>query len=145
MAALDTSVLVRFLVEDDPAQTAAVRRLFEACAARNEQLFVPKAAVLEFEWALRKVYEVSMADFVVGLSQLLSATELVFEDEAAIEESLDLYQTAKAGFADCLHLTAARRAGREPLWIFDSKAARLPGARALTAAGLAHLQGAAAR
>ncbi|HLO94173.1 MAG TPA: type II toxin-antitoxin system VapC family toxin, partial [Burkholderiaceae bacterium] len=116
MAALDTNVLVRFLVEDDRAQLAAARRLFEDCAARNEPLFVPKAVVLELEWVLRKLYEVSKADFIQGLSQLLSTTELMFEDEAAIEEALDQYQMAKADFADCLHLSTARRAGQEPLW-----------------------------
>lgn len=137
MAALDTNVLVRFLVEDERAQLALARRLFEDCAARNEPLFVPKAVVLEFEWVLRKVYEVPKAGFVEGLSQLLSTTELVFEDEATLEEALDLYQAAKADFADCLHLTTARRAGQEPLWTFDRKAARLSGARALTASGLA--------
>lgn len=134
MAALDTNVLVRFLVEDDRAQLAVARRLFEDCAARNEQLFVPKAVVLEFEWVLRKLYEVPKADFIRSLSQLLSTTDLLFEDEAAIEEALDQYQTAKADFADCLHLSTARRAGQEPLWTFDRKAARLPGVRVLSAA-----------
>jgi predicted nucleic acid-binding protein len=43
MAALDTNILVRFLVEDDAAQLAAARKLIRRCITAGEALFVPVA------------------------------------------------------------------------------------------------------
>lgn len=139
MAALDTNVLARFLVKDDIAQLALVQQLFEHYGSQNKQLFVPKAVVLELEWVLRNVYEVQKADFVQGLSNLLSTVELAFEDESVVEEALDMYQGTNSDFADCLHLTTTNQASQVPLWTFDKKASKLPGARRLNPAELAEL------
>ena len=53
MAALDTNILVRFLVEDDVAQLAAARKLMRKCVNSGEALFVPVTVALELEWVLR--------------------------------------------------------------------------------------------
>ena len=47
--ALDTNVLVRLLVNDDPAQAEQAAALIDASAA----CFVPITVALELEWVLR--------------------------------------------------------------------------------------------
>ena len=76
MAALDSNVLVRFLVQDDAAQLSAARRLIGRCIRENESLFVPATVSLELEWVLRSNYGFTKADIVRVLSQLLSSKEL---------------------------------------------------------------------
>ena len=56
MPALDTNVLVRYLVQDDAAQFAAARRLIRRCVADDATLFVPVTVVLELEWVLRSSF-----------------------------------------------------------------------------------------
>ena len=53
MPALDTNVLVRYLVQDDPAQFAAAKRLVGRYLDEGLSLFVPLTVVLELEWVLR--------------------------------------------------------------------------------------------
>ena len=53
MAALDTNVLVRFLVQDDARQGAAASRLIRSGVEAGGTLFVPVTVVLELEWVLR--------------------------------------------------------------------------------------------
>ena len=53
MPALDTSVLVRYIVQDDAAQVAAAKRLITRCVAEGSTLVVPVSVVLELEWVLR--------------------------------------------------------------------------------------------
>ena len=131
MAALDTNVLVRFLVQDDVAQLSAARRLIGRCIRENESLFVPATVSLELEWVLRSNYGFTKADIVRVLSQLLSSTELSFEAESALEIALATYSETRADYADCLHLALAVQAGQQPLWTFDRTASKLEGARLL--------------
>jgi len=131
MPALDTNVLVRYIVEDDAAQLAAARRLINRCVSEGLALFVPVTVVLELEWVLRSSFAISKHDVLRTLSSLFSAAELRFESERALEVALQLYREGSADFADCLHVALAAQAGEPPLWTFDPHAAKVGGARLL--------------
>lgn len=133
MAALDTNILVRFLVEDDVAQLAAAKKLIRKCVQTGEVLYVPVTVALELEWVLRSNFGFAKPDVVNTLSQLLSSVELTFESEAALEVALVLYSQGAADFSDCLHLALAAVVGQQPLWTFDKAASKLAGARLLAA------------
>jgi predicted nucleic-acid-binding protein len=129
--ALDTNVLVRYVVRDDGAQLAAARRLIERCIDEGQSLFVPVTVVLELEWVLRSSFDCSRDDVMQVLSSLFSAAELTFESERALEVALQLFREGSADFADCVHVALAAQAGEQPLWTFDRRAARIPGAQLL--------------
>jgi predicted nucleic-acid-binding protein len=131
MAALDTNVLVRYLVQDDVAQQAAARRLIRRCVERGEKLFVPVTVALELEWVLRSIFRFAKADVVALISGLLSTNELVFESESAMELALALYVQGGADYSDCLHAALAAQAGQQPLWTFDKAASKVAGVRLL--------------
>jgi predicted nucleic-acid-binding protein len=131
MAALDTNVLVRYVVQDDSGQLATARRLIANCVAESRPLFVPVTVTLEFEWVLRSAYGFPKEDVLQVLSSLFSAAELSFESERALEVALHLYRESAADFADCLHIAAATEAGEQPLWTFDKGASRVVGAQLL--------------
>lgn len=134
MPALDTNVLVRYLVEDDAAQLAAARRLINRCVNEGLTLFVPVTVVLELEWVLRKSFGFAKDDVLLALSHLFSAAELSIESERALEVALQLFRQGPADFADCLHIALATQAGEQPLWTFDKGAAKVNGAQLLTKA-----------
>ena len=131
MAALDTNILIRFLVEDDAAQLAAARRLIRKCVNAGETLFVPVTVSLELEWVLRSSYGFSKSVVIQTLAQLLASIELTFESEGALEIALVLYGQSTVDFSDCLHIALSSRAGESPLWTFDRAASKLEGARLL--------------
>jgi len=131
MPALDTNVLVRYIVRDDARQLAAARRLISRCVAEGSTLFVPVTVVLELEWVLRSSFEFGKDDVLLALSSLFSAADLSFESERALEVALQLFRKGSADFADCLHVALATQAGEQPLWTFDKAAARVDGARLL--------------
>ena len=134
MPALDTNVLVRYIVQDDAAQLAAAKRLISRCVAEGSTLFVPVTVVLELEWVLRSGFAFGKDDVLMTLSSLLSAAELSFESERALEVALQLFRKGSADFADCLHVSLATQAGEQPLWTFDKGAAKVSGAQLLTKA-----------
>ena len=132
MAALDTNVLVRYLVLDDAVQLAAARRIIRKAVSAGETLFVPVTVALELEWVLRSSFGFGKSEVTLTLSQLLSSVELSFESEGAIEVALALYQKGSADFSDCLHVALACSAGEQPLWTFDKMASKVDGAQLLT-------------
>ena len=131
MPALDTNVLVRYIVQDDETQLAAARRLIRKSIDDGHALFVPITVALEIEWVLRSNFEYSKDRVMAILSNLLSAAELTFESERALEVALHLYRDSSADFADCLHIALASQARELPLWTFDKRAAKVSGAQAL--------------
>lgn len=131
MPALDTNVLVRYVVHDDDAQLAAARRLIRKCVSEGRTLFVPVTVTLELEWVLRSNFEYSKDEVVEIVAQLFSAAELTFESERALEVALHLYREGSADFADCVHVALAAQAGELPLWTFDKRAGKVSGAQAI--------------
>ena len=132
MAALDTNVLVRFLVQDDAAQHAMARRLVRKCVSEGRTLYVAVSVSLELEWVLRSNFGFGKDEVVQTLSQLLSSAELIFASESALELALLLYKKGSADYADCVHVALASQAGERPLWTFDKAASKVAGARMLT-------------
>jgi predicted nucleic-acid-binding protein len=131
MPALDTNVLIRYVVQDDSGQLAAAKRLIGRCIAEGQSLFVPVTVTLELEWVLRASFGYVKDDVLHTLSDLFSAAELTFESERALEVALQLYREGAADFADCLHIALATEAGEQPLWTFDKGAAKVIGAQLL--------------
>lgn len=131
MAALDTNVLVRYVIQDDSGQLAAAKRLIDRCVGEGRSLFVPVTVTLELEWVLRASFGYVKDDVLQVLSSLFSAAELAFESERALEVALQLYREGPADFADCLHVALATEAGEQPLWTFDKGASKVTGAQLL--------------
>jgi predicted nucleic-acid-binding protein len=131
MPALDTNILVRYIVQDDSNQLIAAQRLIRKCVSEQLTLFVPITVTLELEWVLRSNFKFTKAETVGALSDLFAAAELSFESERALEVALDLYRNKPADFADCVHIALAAQAGEQPLWTFDKAAAKIPGAQIL--------------
>lgn len=129
MAALDTNVLVRYLIQDDARQGFLAKELVSTAVERGESLFVPVTVLLELEWVLRSNFEFAKHQITLVLSSLLASMELIFESETAVEVALELFRQNKADFADCLHIALAHAAGREPLWTFDKAAAKVDGGK----------------
>ena len=133
MAALDTNVLVRLLVEDDVAQLAAAQKLIGKILAASETLYVPVTVAIELEWVLRAGFGFDKSSVSHALSSLLSAAELSFQSAHAVEIALRTYTEGSADFSDCLHVALARAADEHPLWTFDKAASKVDGAKLLAA------------
>ena len=131
MLGIDTNVLVRYLVRDDEAQFKKASRLIKREIGAGEAVFVSLPVLLETEWVLRSRYGLKKAEIVNAISGLLDTTEIQFEAESAIEESLKHWKDSTADFADCLIGAHNRRLGCRATATFDAKAARLPAFLAL--------------
>lgn len=124
---VDTNVLVRFLVRDDEAQFEKARKLIKREVAAGRGVLVNQLVLLETEWVLRSRYSLPKQLIIQAISGLLDASDVQFEDEAAVEEALFVWKESAADFADCLIGAKNRRLGCRATATFDVKASKLPG------------------
>lgn len=129
MITLDTSVVVRFLVQDDADQSARATALF-AKLTPDEPGFLPREVVVELVWVLDRAYGYSRGAICDALDALLEAAELVIEADARVGRAVHAWRGGGAGFADRMILAAAA-AHEADLVTFDRQLATLPGARAV--------------
>ncbi len=90
MPALDTNVLVRYLVADDRKQFQVAKSFIED-SVEQEVLFVPVSVSVELEWVLRSLYELDKAMILTTFNRLLETREIEFQEESSIEVALSLY------------------------------------------------------
>ncbi len=99
MIGLDTNVLLRLFVEDDPDQCKRVRRLVDAATA-DELCLVNSVVIAEFAWALAKKMKRSRAEVARLIEEVLSADDLSIPDRRAVERAVAAYRAGKADFPD---------------------------------------------
>ena len=119
MIALDTNVLVRLLVEDDPPQTTAVRELLESSFSTGEDCFVGDPVLCELEWVLDSCYRVPCARFLEMLQELAANPHFVFESRTVLRRALDAYEAGKGDFSDYLISAKAQARQARVTYTFD--------------------------
>jgi predicted nucleic-acid-binding protein len=126
MRAVDTNVLVRILVRDDPQQVRVADEFVAAGA------WVSLLALAETTWVLTAVYGRDAAEIRAAVEQLLNHNDLILQDGDVVAAALETFRSRPAlGFSDCLLLEVARKAGHVPLGTFDRNLSKLDGAEKL--------------
>jgi predicted nucleic-acid-binding protein len=119
MIALDTNVLVRYLVEDDAIQSARAAKLIAAASAGSNQLFVSTVVLCELTWVLSVAYKVQKQELVRVLRRLLLARQLAFESADSFTQALDAFERGRGDLADYVIRETALAHGCDSVATFD--------------------------
>ena len=117
MIAVDTNVLVRAIVDDDPAQSAAARKWMTAHQSRG--ILVDHVVLVELAWVLRARYRQPRAEIARVLELLLGTGGIVIPDEPTVRAALAAYKSGRGDFADHLIRERASALGFAPVATFD--------------------------
>ena len=126
MIALDTNVLVRYLVADDARQAEDARLLLEGLTAERPG-FVCREVTVELVWVWQRAYGFSRDRIATVLEDLVATEGLEVEAAEDVARAAVSYRRGGAGFSDLMIVTAAERAGADTLYTFDRKVAQLEG------------------
>lgn len=117
MLAVDTNVIVRIVVNDDPEQSPRAIALFE-----RENILLTKTVLLETEWVLRFSYKLSRETIVSALRNVVGLQQVEVENIGAVAKALDWHEQGM-DFADALHLASSTKAIQ--FATFDAKLAKV--------------------
>ena len=138
MIAIDTNVLLRYLLADDTRQHRLARRVIEAGAP----ILLTDVVIAEALWTLAgKRYSLSKPELCKVIRALVEDLSFVFEDSQVIWVALNDYENARPvrgktlDFSDALILNKAKRFSEiqstsfDGFYTFDLAARVLPGSR----------------
>jgi predicted nucleic-acid-binding protein len=116
---VDTNVLVRAVVRDDPVQARVAARLL----TNAELIAVALPSLCEFVWVLRRVYDLEPADAAAAIRALLAAANVEM-NRPAVEAGLSVLE-AGGDFADGAIAYEGNWLGGESFVSFDKRAVTL--------------------
>jgi predicted nucleic-acid-binding protein len=128
--ALDTNVVVRFLVEDEPRQAARARSLVARAVSAGEPVFIADIVWCETVWVLDSAYGFERAAIGAALRRLLSARGVAVRSFDRLGAALDAFERGRGDFADYLIREEARAEGCESVATFDRALLKDDGFRA---------------
>lgn len=126
MIGLDTNVIVRYLVQDDPAQSKVATRIFEDRLTSENHGFISCVTLCEVVWVLKRGYKVGRREIASILKGLLDAEELEIESRDIVWRALADFESGKADFSDYLIGQRALSVGATTTFTFDETAAKSP-------------------
>jgi len=127
MIGLDTNVLVRVFVEDQPSQTKAAKA-FLAQRGPDDPGYASMIVIAELVWVLHKAYGFERPAVVQFIDWLLESTNIVVEQHELVQSALILAEANNTDICDALIAGLATMAGATGTVTFDRVAARrIPG------------------
>ena len=126
MIGLDTNVLVRYIMQDDPKQSAKATQLIESLDSDSPG-FVTIVSVIELYWVLTSCYALSNVQVKQALEALLRTKQILVDRADQVVRALRVFADGKSDFADCLIERTAAGAGCTGTMTFDTGAAKHAG------------------
>ena len=129
MIGLDTNILLRLWLDDDPAQNRRIDALLVEHGGTPGSLLVSDVVLAEALWTLRSAYAQDKTAQLLAVRSLLEETAFAFEDREAVVFAASLFENSTCGFVDCLLAARHARLGCDFTATFDQRMRKLPGVR----------------
>ena len=102
MKAVDTNVLIRYLVQDDPVQGMKASAFIESAVEAGEPVFIGNIVLCEMIWVLDSAYDYAKTDLIDCLDKILQTAGFNFESKDLVRAALEEFRNARVDFSDCL-------------------------------------------
>ena len=123
MIGIDTNILMRFLVQDDPVQSPRATKIITELS-EVEPGFVSLVTILEVFWVLKSVFKRSRQDLASDIEKVLSADTLEVQNEQEVYNAVVAFRTGTGSFEDALVGSLGIWRGCSTTLTFDGDAAR---------------------
>ncbi len=125
MIGLDTNILIRYLTQDDPIQSAKATEILEHRLTLKNRGFVSVVAMVETVWVLERAYDLTAPEIATAVERMLQVEVLAVENEQEVFTAMIALKQGRGSFADALIAELGARADCTRTLTFDRKAARL--------------------
>jgi predicted nucleic-acid-binding protein len=124
---LDANVLLRFIAQDDVAQSGEATELIESRLTPENPGFVSIVAMVETVWVLKRTYRLSDLRLAAAIERVLQIEVLFVENEPEVFAAMIALKKGDGSFSDSLIGALGKKAGCSSTVTFDKRALRLPG------------------
>lgn len=120
-AVIDTNVILRYLVRDDPKKAESVERLLNEAKERGITLFVPGIVIFEVVWVLEKTYKMEKGKIARTIEAILNTPIFKCESEMILRKALETYAAKNIKFADAVIGHWGLSQGIPTVYTYDEK------------------------
>lgn len=124
MIGLDTNVLIRYLVQDDPRQAEQASSYIESNCTDDSPCFIGQIVLCELAWVLESNYNQDREQIASIIEQLLQVGQLEVMEPEVVWRALTDYKNSSADFPDHLLARVNESRGCDVTVTFDKKAAK---------------------
>ena len=124
MKGIDTNVLVRYLVQDEPKQSKKAAAFIEKYCSIDELCFISHIVLCELTWVLESNYGQSRAAIAEIIEQLLLTAQLEIMESEVVWKAVRDYKNSNADFSDHLLARVNESNGCNETVTFDKKAGK---------------------
>jgi predicted nucleic-acid-binding protein len=129
---IDTNVLVRYILDDDPIWSAPAQRFIDDDCTIDRPGHVNLVVLVELVWVLNQTLGWDKDKICIVISELLLADNLVVENPALVSSALEAFKQGGADFPDFIIAALNQAAGALTTMTIDKDAAKEPGFVRLT-------------
>ena len=122
MIAIDTNILVRYITQDDEAQSKAAENLLAKYSNKFQSIFINNIVMCELIWVLEKGYSYNQEQIASTIRVILSTEEFAFEYHNILWLALEDYELKKVDFSDSLISKLNHHLGFKQTFSFDKAA-----------------------
>ncbi len=127
-AFVDTSVILRLLIKDEPRKIDACRQLIQKASVQGNTLHLPPVTILETVWVLEKLYRLSKKEIRELVEAILNTPAFRCEMEDIFRNALRTYDEKNIKFADAVMGCWGLDHGLTTVYTYDEKHfRRIPG------------------
>jgi predicted nucleic-acid-binding protein len=126
MVGLDTNVILRYLLQDDPKQTTLANHIVDQVLSDRNPGFISLVTVLEMVWVLRSLLKQTPTEIATHLEHLLAAESLEVQNGQQVFEAAFALKRGTGEFEDALVGALNAWAGCSHTLTFDKRALRMP-------------------
>ena len=124
MIGLDTNVVVRYIAQDDPAQSRKATAFIEGECTDATPGFIGLVVLVEVVSVAESCYAASRAEVARIVRSLLGTRRFIVQEAEIVWQALRAFEQGKSDFADCLIERCAAAAGCSKTVTFDKGAAK---------------------
>jgi predicted nucleic-acid-binding protein len=126
MVGLDTNLILRYLLQDDPKQTTLANHIVDQLLSDRNPGFISLVTVLEMVWVLRSLLKQTPTEIATHLEHLLAAESLEVQNGQQVFEAAFALKRGTGEFEDALVGALNAWAGCSHTLTFDKRALRMP-------------------
>ena len=127
MIGIDSNILVRLIVADEPGQVAIARNFIHEHCTSDDPGYISNVVLAEVVWILSRGYKYSRGQVAVAIERMMDTAQLQIESTTDVAAALADYRRGPAGFTDCFIGHLNRTSECTHTVTFDRKAAKLKG------------------
>lgn len=131
MTGLDTNILIRFIVKDDPEQARVAGEHLRAIRSARGKAFINSVVLCEIAWVLSSNYRYPRELVAQAIERILGIRHFEVENRTLVEKALNDFRQGTADFADCLIGRLNTATGCTKTISFDQGIRGLPGLEVL--------------